>query len=78
LIRVATNVKRADGQRATGTVLNPKGLAMERLRQGRSQFGAVYVLGKPFVAAYEPVLAESGELLGALYTGFALGDGTTR
>jgi hypothetical protein len=78
LVRVATNVKRADGQRATGTVLNPKGLAIERLRQGKSHFGAVYVLGKPFVAAYEPVLSASGELLGALYTGFALGEGATR
>jgi hypothetical protein len=78
LVRVATNVKRTDGQRATGTVLNPKGLAMERLRQGRSHSGAAYVLGKPFVAAYEPVLSASGELLGALYTGFALEAGTTR
>jgi methyl-accepting chemotaxis protein len=78
LVRVATNVKRADGQRATGTVLNPKGLAMNRLREGRSHFGAVYVLGKPFVAAYEPVLSATGELLGALYTGFALGASTTR
>jgi hypothetical protein len=78
LIRAATNVKRAGGQRATGTVLNPKGLAMERLRQGKSHFGAVYVLGKPFVAAYEPVLSASGEVVGALYTGFALGEDTTR
>jgi hypothetical protein len=77
LIRVATNVKRPDGQRATGTVLNPKGLAMERLLQRESHFGAVYVLGKPFVAAYEPVLAASGELIGALYTGFALGEDVT-
>jgi methyl-accepting chemotaxis protein len=78
LIRVATNVKRPDGQRATGTVLNPKGLAMERLMQRRSHFGAVYVLGKPFVGGYEPVLSATGELIGALYTGFALAESETR
>jgi methyl-accepting chemotaxis protein len=78
MVRVATNVKRADGQRATGTVLNPRGLAMERLRRRESHFGAVYVLGKPFVAAYEPVLSSAGELIGALYTGFALAEGGKR
>jgi hypothetical protein len=44
--------------------------------QRDSHFGAVYVLGKPFVAAYEPVLSAGGELIGALYTGYALGEGT--
>ena len=38
----------------------------------------LFEMGKPFVAAYEPVLSPRGELLGALYTGFALGLGTTR
>jgi hypothetical protein len=68
-VRVATNVKLPDGQRATGTVLNPRGLAMAALREGRSYFGAVYVLGNPYVAEYEPVLSSRGEILGALYVG---------
>jgi hypothetical protein len=78
MVRVATNVKRPDGQRATGTILNPKGLALARLLERRSHFGAVYVLGKPFVAAYEPVLCARGELVGALYTGFALTEEAAR
>jgi len=74
LVRAATNVKRADGQRATGTVLNPKGLAMEQLLRRTSHHGVAYVLGKPFVAAYEPVLSSAGELIGALYCGRELGE----
>ena len=71
-VRVATNVKRADGQRATGTVLNPKGAAIRRLMQKLSHEGAVYVLGKPFLAAYDPVLSATGEIIGALYVGLPL------
>ena len=68
-MRLATNVKLPNGERATGTALNPKGLAMEQLRKGKAYFGAVYVLGKPYVAAYEPVLSAAGQVIGALYVG---------
>jgi len=68
-IRVATNVKLANGLRATGTPLNPKGMAIAKLRRGESHMGAVYVLGAPFVAAYTPVLSREGKVIGALYAG---------
>jgi hypothetical protein len=71
-VRVATNVKLPDGERATGTKLNPKGLAAAALKRGMSHFGAVYVLGNPFVAAYEPVSTPQGKVIGALYVGRAL------
>jgi hypothetical protein len=71
-VRAATNVKRADGQRATGTVLNPKGVAIARLRQKQPHEGAVYVLGKPFFASYDAVFSGTGDVVGALYVGLAL------
>ncbi len=71
-VRVATNIKRADGQRATGTILNPKGAAILRLTQKLPHQGAVYILGKPFLASYDPVLSATGEVLGALYVGISL------
>jgi hypothetical protein len=71
-VRVATNIKRADGQRATGTILNPKGAAILRLTQKLPHQGAVYILGKPFLASYDPVLSATGEVLGALYVGLSL------
>jgi methyl-accepting chemotaxis protein len=68
-IRVATNVKLPNGQRATGTPLNPKGMAIAKLRRGESHMGTVYVLGAPFVAAYEPLFSREGKVIGALYAG---------
>jgi hypothetical protein len=68
-VRVVTNVKLPNGERATGTRLNAKGLAVAALMKGMSHFGAVYVLGNPFVAAYEPVFSLQGKVIGALYVG---------
>ncbi len=76
MVRVATSVKKPDGARATGTLLNPKGLAMQRLMQLKSHHGAAYVLGRPLLSAYEPVLSAQGELIGALYVGHAIDSGS--
>ncbi len=71
-VRVATNVKLPDGERAVGTALNPRGLVIGQLARGKSHYGAVYVLGNPIVAMYEPVLARDGRVIGALYVGCPL------
>jgi Cache 3/Cache 2 fusion domain/Methyl-accepting chemotaxis protein (MCP) signalling domain len=68
-IRVATNVRRSDGERATGTALNTKGIAANKLLRGEAYRGAVYILGKPVQASYEPLISAQGELIGALYVG---------
>ncbi len=72
LIRVATNVKRADGERAVGTPLNPKGLAVVALLRGEAHSGVVYVLSLPTAAVYEPLKSSTGEVVGALYAGYPL------
>jgi methyl-accepting chemotaxis protein len=71
-VRVVTTVKLSNGERAVGTPLNPKGLAVSALRRGMSYFGAVYVLGNPYVAGYEPIFSLQGKVIGALYVGRAL------
>jgi hypothetical protein len=71
-IRLSTNVKRPDGHRATGTILNPRGAAIQELKVGSSFQGAVYVLGKPFLAVYEPIFSAERQVIGAYYVGFAL------
>lgn len=79
-VRVVTSVKRADGKRAKGTLLNPRGMAIQHAQTGSAlpESGlcagqTVYVLGKSFYAVYEPVLDASGEVLGALYAGRPVG-----
>src|SRR5207247_584307 len=44
-VRVATNVKKDDGSRATGTILDPKGKAIVAISKGEPFFGEVDILG---------------------------------
>src|SRR5882762_6195401 len=46
-VRVATNVKKDDGSRAIGTILDPKGKAVAAIAKGESYFGEADILGKP-------------------------------
>jgi hypothetical protein len=71
-IRIATNVHLNDGTRATGTVLNPKGIAARNLLAKRAHRGTAYVLGRPYLTAYEPILSAVSEVIGALYVGCPL------
>ena len=73
-IRITTNVKKADGSRAIGTVLDPKGKAIASIRRRESFYGVVDILGKPYMTAYEPMKNASGELVGIWYTGYQLNE----
>jgi len=48
-VRVATNVKKDDGSRASGTILDPKGKAIDALRKNEAFYGDVDILGKPYM-----------------------------
>ncbi|TDN56918.1 methyl-accepting chemotaxis protein [Azoarcus indigens] len=69
-VRVSTNVKKADGSRAIGTVLDPKGKAIARIRDGQPYFGQVDILGNPFITGYQPILAAGGGVIGIWYVGY--------
>ena len=71
-VRVATNIKRDDGSRATGTILDPAGRAIRVVREGRSFVGVVDILGRSYFTAYEPIISTSGEILGLWYTGYPI------
>lgn len=67
--RIATNVKTDDRNRAIGTLLNPMGYASASLLRGEGYIGYAYILGSPFVATYQPIVSEAGEVIGAWYVG---------
>jgi hypothetical protein len=46
-VRVATNVKKPDGSRAIGTLLDPKGPVIVVIRKGEA-YGDATILGKPY------------------------------
>src|SRR5215203_5632506 len=61
-VRVATNVKKDDGSRAIGTILDPKGSAIVAIAKGEPFFGEVDILGKLYVTGYNPSVTEAAAL----------------
>jgi hypothetical protein len=69
-IRVATNVKKDDGSRAIGTVLDPKGPVIAIIRKGESYYGDANILGKPYVTGYEPIRDGAKNVIGIYFVGY--------
>jgi hypothetical protein len=69
-VRVATNVKKDDGSRAIGTILDPKGKAFAAIAKGESYFGEASILGKPYITGYEPIRDASNSVIGVYYVGY--------
>ena len=69
-VRVAMNVKKDDGSRAIGTILDPKGKAIAAIAKGESYFGEADILGKPYVTGYEPIRDATGNVIGVYYVGY--------
>jgi hypothetical protein len=70
-VRISTNVLN-EGNRAVGTVLDPKGPAYAAISKGEAFYGMVSILGKKYEAGYEPVKNAAGETIGVYYVGFLL------
>ena len=68
-IRISTNVIKDGGNRAVGTVLDPKGKAIEAIVKGENFQGVVDILGKPYDTLYEPIRNASSETIGVFYVG---------
>jgi Cache 3/Cache 2 fusion domain len=69
-VRVATNVKKDDGSRAVGTILDPKGKAIESIRKNEPFYGEVDILGKPYITGYKPIRDRSNNVIGIYYVGY--------
>ena len=71
-VRTSTNLLRANGSRAVGSVLDPKGAAFAAIHGGESYFGVAEILGQPYLTGYEPIRSSNGDTIGAFYVGFPL------
>ncbi|VEL97544.1 methyl-accepting chemotaxis protein [Alteromonas sp. 76-1] len=69
--RIATNVTKPNGQRATGTLLSKGGLAMKAINSKQTFAGQVDILGKPYITAYRPIISSANEVIGILYVGYS-------
>ncbi|GEA06555.1 methyl-accepting chemotaxis protein [Alteromonas sp. KUL42] len=69
-IRVSTNVIK-NGERAIGTKLAPQGKAIKQIQQKKAYYGAVDILGSPYLTGYEPMFDSAGNVIGIWYVGYS-------
>ena len=69
LVRVSTSVLKADGSRATGTMIPKRSPVYQALSEGRDFQGRALVAGRWFLTAYHPRLGKDGRLVGAIFVG---------
>jgi signal transduction histidine kinase len=68
-VRIATNVRLFEGERAIGTRVSAEVRATV-LDQGKTWLGRAFVVQDWYVSAYEPILDSQDQRVGMLYVGF--------
>ncbi|QRM54274.1 methyl-accepting chemotaxis protein [Sinorhizobium sp. BG8] len=71
-VRVSTNVKKEDGNRAIGTKLAADHPAQASLATGEAYFGPAQLFGKEFMTGYYPVRNAKGDNVGMLFVGIPM------
>jgi methyl-accepting chemotaxis protein len=69
LLRISTNVLRANGTRAVGTFLPSSSEVTQTILRGEIYRGRAFVVNAWYITAYEPIRNEGGQVMGALYVG---------
>jgi methyl-accepting chemotaxis protein-2 (aspartate sensor receptor) len=68
-VRITTSVRKENGDRAVGTVLDHASPAYAQLKSGKAYVGLVTLFGKQTITDYEPVRDASGKVIAVLYVG---------
>jgi methyl-accepting chemotaxis protein-2 (aspartate sensor receptor) len=68
-VRITTSVRKENGERAVGTMLDHASPAYALLRAGKPYVGLVTLFGKQTITNYEPVRDAAGRVIGVLYVG---------
>jgi len=68
-LRISTSLKKENGERAVGTVLDHRNPAYNRLIEGESYHGMANLFGKEYMTKYQPIRDEGSKIVGALFVG---------
>ena len=68
-VRVSTSVKKENGERAVGTVLDRSHPGYAPLMAGKRFAGLATLFGKQYMTQYDPVRDAAGNVVGVLYVG---------
>ncbi len=70
LLRITTNVHKADGERAVGTYIPKDSEVYRTVASGKTYKGRAFVVSGWYWTVYEPIM-ENGRLIGVLYVGIS-------
>ncbi|MCI2292807.1 Cache 3/Cache 2 fusion domain-containing protein [Enterobacter sp. I4] len=68
-IRVATSLRKENGERAIGTVLDATGPAFAAVTKGEVYRGLALLFGKRYITQYQPVKDPQGQVIGIIFVG---------
>jgi len=68
-LRVTTSLKKQDGERAMGTLLDRSHPAYKLMLAGQPYTGRAVLFGKPYMTHYEPIKDPAGKIVGILFVG---------
>src|SRR5450830_1740597 len=68
-VRIATSVKKENGERAIGTLLDHSHAGYDALLSGRSYVGFAQLFGRQYMTRYDPIRNSAGRVVGVLYVG---------
>ncbi|WP_243544722.1 methyl-accepting chemotaxis protein [Pseudodesulfovibrio tunisiensis] len=69
LLRISTNVKKLDGQRAVGTYIPDTSPVYKTIMKGETYYGIAYVVNAWYQTAYKPLKDWKGNIVGVIYVG---------
>jgi methyl-accepting chemotaxis protein len=69
LLRVSTNVKTAEGKRATGTYIPASSPVYQTVMQGKTYTGRAFVVDDWYVTAYKPILDFDDTIVAVIFVG---------
>ncbi len=69
LLRVSTNVRKLDGQRAVGTYIPSDSPVYKTCMSGETFRGKAFVVNAWYLTAYKPIKDASGKIVAVLYVG---------
>ena len=69
LLRVSTNVRKLDGNRATGTYIPEDSPVYKTVMSGETYRGKAFVVNDWYITAYKPLRDAAGKIVAVLYVG---------
>ena len=68
-VRVSTSVKKENGERAVGTLLDRAHPGYAALKSDKAYSGLATLFGKQYITKYVPIKNDAGQIIAALYVG---------